>query len=493
VTALVGLTQDAQTDLETAALYSLGRLRAPAAGPRLVDALRDVSAPVRALAARALTRKYATDAGLPAEAVVADLARATNDPDAGVRIQALRSLATYPKVRADRLLSLLEDPVLNVQVQAVETLAELGDPAAAPELERLVTAKGSLARQQAALAALAQVDSARFAAAVAPWAGSPDWRRRAAAARAWASRGPPRSFLNDRDSRVVAAALQEWSTHAAPGDSALAEASRGLIRHPDVAVRSLAADQLSATPRSGDLAAFVGLYRAAQRDTVPDAALSALNGVLAVARLDSARAESIEKSALADLPVPRNPVIREWADRQWPLAAAQWGPAYPLQPPKSLDDYRDIVRRLVLSSSPDRTPQLTLEVEHLGTIGLELWGPEAPLTVANFLQLTERHFFDGLRFHRVVPGFVVQAGDPRGDGWGGSVDVIRDEINRQRYGAYVLGMALSGPDTGTSQWFITLASQPHLDGTYTAFGKVTDGVPVLLRITQDDQIRSLHR
>jgi cyclophilin family peptidyl-prolyl cis-trans isomerase len=93
----------------------------------------------------------------------------------------------------------------------------------------------------------------------------------------------------------------------------------------------------------------------------------------------------------------------------------------------------------------------------------------------------------------VVPNFVVQGGDPRGDGWGGPGEAIRDEINPRRYKSYTLGMALSGPDTGGSQWFITLSPQPHLDGSYTVFGQVTVGIPVLLRLTQGDRIRTIRR
>ena len=97
------------------------------------------------------------------------------------------------------------------------------------------------------------------------------------------------------------------------------------------------------------------------------------------------------------------------------------------------------------------------------------------ITVEHFLDLVDRHFFDGNRWHRVVPNFVVQDGDPRGDGWGGPPGTIRDEINRVRYDAPVLGMALDGPDSGNSQWFINLSPQPHLDGTYTVFGRVVRG------------------
>ena len=113
--------------------------------------------------------------------------------------------------------------------------------------------------------------------------------------------------------------------------------------------------------------------------------------------------------------------------------------------------------------------------------------------MANFLRLVDRRFFDGNRWHRVVPNFVVQDGDPRGDGFGGPGGAIRDEINLNRYDGPMLGMALSGPDTGASQWFINLSPQPHLDGTYTVFGRVVGGTGSLVRITQGDLIRTIRR
>jgi cyclophilin family peptidyl-prolyl cis-trans isomerase len=139
-------------------------------------------------------------------------------------------------------------------------------------------------------------------------------------------------------------------------------------------------------------------------------------------------------------------------------------------------------------------PHVTLETDR-GTLDIELLPAEAPLTVAAFLELVERRFFDGTRWHRVVPNFVVQDGDPRGDGWGGPGGgfVLRDEINPVRYDAGRVGMALSGPDTGGSQYFITHSVQPHLDGIYTVFGRVVSGVVVLNAIGQGDRIRSIHR
>ncbi len=93
--------------------------------------------------------------------------------------------------------------------------------------------------------------------------------------------------------------------------------------------------------------------------------------------------------------------------------------------------------------------------------------------------------------HRVVPDFVVQAGDPRGDGTGGPGWAIRDELVSDRYERGTVGMALSGPDTGGSQWFVALAPQPHLDGAYTVFGHVTSFLEVLDRTEQDDELVSV--
>ena len=92
-----------------------------------------------------------------------------------------------------------------------------------------------------------------------------------------------------------------------------------------------------------------------------------------------------------------------------------------------------------------------------------------------------------------MPNFVIQDGDPRGDGSGGPGTVIRDEINRRRYDRGALGMALSGPDTGGSQFFITHSPQPHLDGGYTVFGHVVTGWDVLDLIVQGDRIRRIAR
>ena len=123
-----------------------------------------------------------------------------------------------------------------------------------------------------------------------------------------------------------------------------------------------------------------------------------------------------------------------------------------------------------------------------GVVQVELAALDAPLTVENFVALARRGYFDGLRIHRVVPAFVVQDGDPRGDGSGGPGFSIRDELNDRAYGRGTVGMALSGPDTGGSQWFVTHTPQPHLEGRYTVFGKVVQGMDVVDRLEVGDTI-----
>jgi len=117
---------------------------------------------------------------------------------------------------------------------------------------------------------------------------------------------------------------------------------------------------------------------------------------------------------------------------------------------------------------------------------------EAPLTVDNFIKLARSGYFNGLEVHRVVPNFVMQDGDPRGDGNGGPGWSIRCEINMLPYDRGAVGMALSGKDTGGSQWFVTHSPQPHLDGGYTVFGHIDEtGMKVVDNIVRGDKIISV--
>ena len=137
---------------------------------------------------------------------------------------------------------------------------------------------------------------------------------------------------------------------------------------------------------------------------------------------------------------------------------------------------------------PPYSPHVFIETAK-GTIEFELAVLDAPQTARNFIVLARKGFFNGFQIHRVVPNFVVQDGDPRGDGEGGPGYTIRDELNQRPFVRGTVGMALSWRDTGGSQFFITHSPQPHLDARYTAFGHVVNGMDVVDRIQQGDTIQ----
>lgn len=127
-----------------------------------------------------------------------------------------------------------------------------------------------------------------------------------------------------------------------------------------------------------------------------------------------------------------------------------------------------------------------------GAFTIDLLPEDAPLTVDNFIKLANSRYFNGVEVHRVVPNFVMQDGDPRGDGNGGPGWSIRDEINMVPYERGAVGMALSGKDTGGSQWFVTHSPQPHLDGGYTVFGIVNEtDMKIVDNIVRGDKIISV--
>jgi peptidyl-prolyl cis-trans isomerase B (cyclophilin B) len=139
-------------------------------------------------------------------------------------------------------------------------------------------------------------------------------------------------------------------------------------------------------------------------------------------------------------------------------------------------------------SMPEPLPQVTLQTDK-GNIVLELAEDDAPNTVANFISLADKGFYDGLKFHRVIANFMIQGGCPLGTGTGGPGYVIADEFSpRQRHTRGVISMANAGPNTGGSQFFITHVPCPHLDGKHAVFGRITAGLDVLDAIQKGDKI-----
>jgi|SRR5699024_8641989 len=132
-------------------------------------------------------------------------------------------------------------------------------------------------------------------------------------------------------------------------------------------------------------------------------------------------------------------------------------------------------------------------MENDDKIEFELYPEEAPKTVENFVNLIEKNFYDGLSFHRVIPGFVSQGGCPIGNGTGSSGTTIECETegNPHKHVPGSLSMAHAGKDTGSSQFFIVHESQPHLDGVHTVFGKVTSGLDYAKAMTNGDIMKEV--
>ncbi|MEO8030326.1 MAG: peptidylprolyl isomerase [Gemmatimonadota bacterium] len=484
--------------LRAAAYYSIGRLHLPADATQMLTGLRDDNRFAKGAAARALTGAYADSAGLDRVSVSRQLGQLVSDPDPSIRIQSIRALGTFKgQPVAAMLTPALDDQVPNVEVAAADAIGLSGDTVGVRGLLRVLDGKGPFAVRRAALISLARLNAGAFRQRVAAWMASSDWRERSVAAEAWGKVTPVETeplsrLLADRDARVIGAALQGWSDGTSGPEPALLAAARRLLGSTDPVVRSIAADAVARAADPADLPALRPAWTASARDSITDAASSVLGAVQAISASGEAGRRAASSGFVDVVQRPAEYLLRRWAADHWPELAERWAPIEPVDTRRTLQDYRDAAQLFLAQGGTNSLPHVFIETAK-GKIELELAGPDAPLTVANFLRLVDRHYFDNQRWHRVVPDFVAQAGDPRGDGWGGPGWAIRDEVNPIRYDSFVVGMALSGPETGGSQWFITLAPAPHLDGIYTVFGKVVNGQGVLLRLSQGELITSIHR
>jgi cyclophilin family peptidyl-prolyl cis-trans isomerase/HEAT repeat protein len=245
----------------------------------------------------------------------------------------------------------------------------------------------------------------------------------------------------------------------------LAEILRKQLKNNDVIVRATAIELLSELPpeqiRFDD---FETSYRAAMQDfQMNDAILATIE---AVGKQKTERATDFLKNIFYTYPdyVTKRKIAYLLKERN----AADFSDKIGI--PKSIFSSNDYLRAVKRRSHAVKAVVTTEK----GVFAIDLLPEDAPLTVENFVRLARRGFFNNVTFHRVVPNFVVQGGDPRGDGNGGPGYSIRCEINLELYERGAVGMALSGKDTGGSQWFVTHSPQPHLDGGYTVFGRITE-------------------
>lgn len=469
--------------LHAMAAYALSREPKPEGLPHLRHLLADPDPWVRGWAARALGQVGERE----------DLARLRpllDDPEPGPIVQTLRAARRYaaegravaPTTWKPRLLELMTDPRIGVRLTAIEASASwLLDPEIGDALDR-ATKEGPRRQRELAFLALAEAEEPRAWGLLVGFADHEDRVMRARAAEGAALLGSLEvleRLLADREASVRVAAL--GALLGASGEEGLRYA-RGGLADPDPGVRTAALEWAREHPVIA-MESLLAAMAPSHRDRILDARLA---GIQALA--ERAEAQPLERGAivekLEDLVKSSVFLVRRAAIRALEELGQDPPELGPVVTGRAVEAYREVVQRTAKAR--------TVEIDTVhGQVRVRLLCPEAPLTCLNFLQLATQGFYDGLPFHRVVPDFVVQAGDPRGDGSGGPGYTIRDEMNLVRYERGTMGMALSGPDTGGSQFFITLAPQPHLDGGYTAFGRVEAGFEVLDEIVQGDLILSI--
>lgn len=419
-------------------MSALGRIGSPESLPLLIDALRDPHPWVRTNAVVAIGRLAAKD----------------------------RRTIERPQLAQDarRVLELLDDPDAGTRASSIDAL---GYYAARNDIARRrlldIAANGSLWDRELAAGAIAKNlgDETLLPAELSSWA-----RVRVLEASTALSDAVRARYAHDPDSLVRAQAL------ATIGDDHIA-ANMPLILaaldDPDLIVRGYAIGRYAKSHEANKLATLQSAEQRARRDRQNDARLAAIG---ALAEIDYPERESVLRALLSD----RDPVIRRVAADAIEQTLKKPRPQFtPL--PVTRDDYAQIAEW-------SRRPHTATVHMTRGNITMTLLTQEAPITTWNFAQLARAKYFDYSSFMRVVPNFVIQGGDPRNDMEGGPGYAIRDEINLQKYTRAAVGMALSGPDTGGSQFFITHSPQPHLDGGYTIFGRVTLGMTAVVDPTE---------
>lgn len=473
------LTADADPRVRMNAARALRTIVDSLTTRSLIALARDADWRVRVEAVRALG---AAQSGTPRKLTLADFEPFLSDANPNVRVTAFEALAAAP-LGSDA---------------AVRLEAALADPS--PRI-RQVAFQSWLRRVSAGRTVISGGDAERIERRVRALLVDRDWTMRTFAAEG-AVLIPPASaqplleeILRD-EPRVAKTAVEPYLLLRARAGSGpilgrLEPELGRLLGAPDAVLRALTLGALlsaaaDSTVRATDADWDAILARAdnatrvsALRDSENDVRLTAIEIFSARSARPAARESLLRLADDADYVVRREAIA---ALGRAGVAAPH--AAEPVSTGRQASDYEAIARWSL------HEHWALIESEG-GTIVARLFTEDAPITCWNFTQLSSTGFFDRGLWHRVVPDFVLQDGCPRGDGYGGPAWQIRCEINRHRYVPGALGMALSGKDTGGSQFFFTHSDQPHLDGRYTVFGQIERGQELADRITQGAPILSI--
>ena len=475
------------------ALNVLARLRAKESLRRVRKMLTDdPDSLTRANAARVL------GAAADIASVEALTSKMFNDPDARVRVAAIRALASIAQPdsatallsRGETLRSASPPPVNELR----EIAAALGRVLPNTNNEKAVDFLSTMRKTGPEVEmAFARIAPERYLEDPAVKSPGGDWQQVSAIAQGLGEIAGLEKIapaLKEKAAvQVRTLALSEQTPERAMYDvlqafkafkpKGLANIAETKLKATDVITRAAAADILAELPPSAQTTkALSDALTSTATDKQNDAALSIV-GALEKVKDAEATAALLEAAKSPDHLVRRRAIDA--------LKGREGVTVPSVGFVKSRNTHEDYVRAVGRIGKQSKA-MLTTDK---GVITIQFYPAEAPLTVDSFIQLAKAHFFDGITFHRVVPNFVIQGGDPRGDGNGGPGYTIRCEINTVPYDTGAVGMALSGKDTGGSQFFITHSPQPHLDGGYTVFAHVIAGQDVVDKIERGDRIRTV--
>lgn len=468
-------------EVKITALYSMARLKISQALPLYKEYLADADPFVRSIAVRGLNNVKADEATYL-------LSMAANDSDPGVKAQAIAALGNKESNEAQkqllRKLDREDSPIIIVTI--LNALRAQDNDGAIAETYDIIRIFGSEYVSSAAVKYLAQFHKDRAVNLIDSLMATGSPRLRAACAESYQlidqSTVVPRlsKLFSDASAMVRTAAFnglmsidssnQEYYINQALGDS-------------DYVVVSSAVGKIEKIKLKSYLPQLAEMLTASKKPHV-DIRRSIIS--LAETFLKDDKNDSLAMKILLRAAIDPEYVVRKDAANIYK---------------KVLSENRDdIIRQTftIITESDIESglnkyrinPYATIKTS-LGNIEIELFYDAAPLTVLNFIELAEDGFYNELQFHRVVPNFVAQGGDPRGDGWGGPPYFIRCEYSSEKYRRGTLGIATSGKDTGGSQFFIALSPQPHLEARYTVFGQVIAGMEFVDDIVVGDIIETI--
>ena len=418
------------------------------------------------------------------EEMVVDLLSALlRDSDPAVASQGIR--ATVSRWNEDlrgELLALLNGDQLHPKLEAARDVARIPDPAFREPLRELLL-NGSEAIAAAALTSLAGRGELNINEELPALLADERPLVRAAAAGFihLASGSAPwelYDLLKDDPVPAVRTAAAGSITLVSTGPGL--ETIKALLQSDDPVVQTIAAGSYAQAGAADAVEVLAALYRANRDGGDLDLKMEILRAL--AARTDDLQAVELLEEALGD--PDRNVRVFAAGALRSIDGESRCAEIGTVDTGISEDDYADRLARV-------RRTRGALLSTSAGDIEIEFYRDEAPLTIYNFISLAEAGFYNGVSAHRVIPDFVVQIGCPRGDGSGGPGYTIRCEVNTLRYERGAVGMALSGKDTGGSQWFFTLAPQHHLDGDYTIFARVVKGMEIADRMMPGDTITGI--